>query len=553
MEETKVTETYLKKMEEYRKPTSKDIGLIEACSQNPIIFAERMLGLKPYAWQVGFLKPILDAIDGHITTREFVAITSRQIGKSTAVAILAIWAAVFNKKPGTVSNNTVVGIVSASDDQAKKLLREMKKLMRLGDVYMKTTYVNDGKPMFGEHFFTDLIDEHEANNTTTITFKAYNEEIHGEFVLKGSKNGSVVKSYPPTTVVLGETFSLIIVDEAGMSDRIPDTFFYDYLQPTGNSTDAIYIYTSTPWVTSGFFYRIVDPDGIYDDYDVVKVLFTMEAIKYEAPDYYTKLKKKIKQMNLDGKNAEVQRAYFCRFVKGEKSYFDPDAVFEVFDERLQEVYGYKSECDLGVDFGGQVTSRTVLTVSTITDQGTIVRLFCKTYPVNEDNSLIADIEELHSRFNIQRIIPDDCPAGAFLIRQMVDKGWEVHPMSFRKDKVKKYGAFRSQLNKHKIKSYKDEDLKTEMLALEMSDGRVQSNIMHAPGYTDDLIDSFLLSTYFYVEEEEGFKIFDYSLDYDTSEDPVCPKCKSENVIMNEDKRKKKVNYECQECDNTWTR
>ena len=146
--------------------------------------------------------------------REFVAITSRQIGKSTALAIFSIWCATFNKYPGTLSNNTSVGIASASDIQAKKLLYEMKKFLRLGDRHMELTYQDGGQPQFGSEFFTQLLDEHEPNNTTTITFKPYNEEIHGKHLLVDSKSGSTIKSYPATSTVLGETFSVVIIDEA---------------------------------------------------------------------------------------------------------------------------------------------------------------------------------------------------------------------------------------------------------------------------------------------------------------------------------------------------
>jgi hypothetical protein len=33
-------------------------------------------------------------------------------------------------------------------------------------------------------------------------------------------------------------------------------------------------------------------------------------------------------------------------------------------------------------------------------------------------------------------------------------------------------------------------------------------IQHAPGYTDDLIDSFLMSAYFFLVEDDGFKFWD---------------------------------------------
>ena len=55
-------------------------------------------------------------------------------------------------------------------------------------------------------------------------------------------------------------------------------------------------------------------------------------------------------------------------------------------------------------------------------------------------------------------------------------------------------------------------LKVEMLAMEFNNGSRQSVICHAPGYTDDLIDSFIMSCYYFVEEEnkvEFFKMGDY--------------------------------------------
>ncbi len=482
-------------------------GRIEACSDNVIFFAKEMLGMTLYSWQVLFLDKIQKSM-AKKDDREFIALTSRQIGKSTALAIFSIWAAVFNKCPGTLSKNTAVGIASASDVQAKKLLYEMKKFLRLGDGFMAREYLDEeDKPKYGKSFFTDLLDENEPNNTTTITFKAYDKAIHG-IMLKDSLSGSTIKSYPPTSAVLGETFSVVIIDEAGKSDKITDQFFYDYMYPTGNSTNAIRVYTSTPWVSSGFFYRMVDPDGSYGNTPADVVVFTVKAIELENPEYYRTVMKTVNNLNQDGKNDEVQRAYYCRFVKGELSYFNPDRVIDVFSH-IQPLDEYKGECDMGVDFGGQTTSRSVITISRLSDEGDIIRLYHKVYAVGEDNNLINDIQEIMTHFSIQRIIPDDCPQGDYLIREMIDKGWNVHPMNFRSDKVKKYGAFRSSLNRKQVQSYNDEDLKTEMLALEFNQGSKASVIQHAPGYSDDLIDSFIMSAYFFVTDEVGIKIYDW--------------------------------------------
>jgi len=510
-ETTEVTEKFITEMEQYRK-VDKAKGLIENCSMSPIIFAERMLGLKLYAWQVQFMQKLLEATsnrDKKIPQNEFVAITSRQIGKSTELAIFSIWCCIFNKVRATTYNNTTVGISSASDVQAKKLLLEMKKYIRLGDVFIRETYQDDdNKPLFGGELLSKLLDEHEANNTTTITFKAYDKAVHGDIFLLDSKSGSTIKSYAATAAVLGETFSVVIIDEAGMTERISDLFFKEYMYPTGNSTNAIRIYTSTPWVPQGFFYRMVDPDNIYGSSPADVFAFTIDAIRIENPEYYEIVQRKIKQFEKDGDHNEVQRAYYCRFVKGESSYFNPDDVLDIFQPHLVPEVQCKDKCDMGVDFGGQVTSKTVITITTLDGDGLVKRLYHRSYEVGKDKDLIDDIALLLKDFNIQRIVVDDCPAGQYMIRIMEDeKGWNIERMNFRADKVKKYGGFRSMLKKHKIQSYEDDNLKTEMLAMEFSNSSKQSVIQHAPGYNDDLIDSFVMSCYFFIVDEGRFKMF----------------------------------------------
>lgn len=507
LSETKVTPEFITSTDVLRE-FPKDGKLVEECSKSVVLFAEKMLGIRLYAWQVDFLTRIQRSINGESSDREFVALTSRQIGKSTAVAIFSLWCCVFNKYPGSSKNikgNTLIGIVSASDQQAKKLLHDVELFILQGDRFMKETYLNEkGGSVFGDKFFSNLIDNQQANNTTTITFKA-GDKSNSPFLLAGSKSGSVIKSFPPTPVVLGETFSIIIIDEAGKTDRIDDVFFDDYIYPTGNALNAIRIYTSTPWVPSGFFYRMANPQDEFEDNGAVRVLYSIEAIKLENPDYYDVVVKAINAMNRDGKTDEVQRAYYCKFVKGEGSYFNPSKVADVFTSEYESVNSFGGLCDMGVDFGGQVTSRTVITISALGEDGIIRRLYHKVYEVGKDLSLLDDIEELLKRFNVQRIIPDDCPAGDFLIRRMKEKGWNVEPMNFRQEKVKKYGSFRSSMNRGEIKSYNDNDLKIEMLALEFNQGTKQSYIQHAVGYTDDLIDSFVMSTYFFIEEDEGFR------------------------------------------------
>lgn len=497
-----VDEAFIEEVKEYRVPESTDMGLLEACSKNVNLFADKMIGIRTYAWQAYVLHKAQMAIEGrgaNLTAREFAWLTSRQVGKSLAVAILCVWATVFNKAPGGVNLTTDVGIVSASDVQAKKLLYEMKKIMRRGDRYLAETY-GELFPLDKDNkgLFSNLLSDKEPNNTTTITLKPYDAEVHGEYLLAGSKSGSTIKSYPPSASVLGETFSIVIIDEAGKTDRITDQFFYDYIYPTGNERDAVRIYTSTPWVQSGFFFEKCNDE--MGDTDVFE--FTIEAIAVENPRYYDNVMKIVEAMNREGKTDEVQRAYFCRFVQGDANYFSPSKVADVFDPELFMRGQFPGPCDMGVDFGAQKNSESVVTISRLDEEtGEIIRLYHRKYKRGTDLNLIDDIKELMGRFNIQRIIPDDCPAGAFEIERMKQLGWEIHPMNFRTDKVSKYSAFRAMVNRGLVKSYVDDDLLVEMRSLESSQTSTQSRIVAPPGYSDDLIDSFLMSAYFMLSEE----------------------------------------------------
>lgn len=515
IEETVVDKEYIKAMSIHREPNKNLPSMEAACAENPVYFAKAMLGITLYSWQVDFLIKIMKSMDGTDENKEFLAITSRQIGKSTAVAILALWSAFFNKYPGTTGNNTIVGVVSASQDQSRKLLSSIRQFLRMGDGYMRMTYLDsDEQPLYGEEYFSEKLSDKDPNNTSTISFKHYDSNVHGDYVLKDSKLGSVIKSYPPTSVVLGETFSVVIIDEAGKTDRISDEFFYEYIYPTGNSTNAVRIYISTPWVSTGFFYRMVNPDNEFDDSGVDKLLFSVDAIKLDNPEYHVNVTKIVNTLLEDGKRDEVSRAYFCRFVKGELSYFDPEKVRDMFFEDEAMLEEYSQPCDMGVDFGGQVKSMTVVTISTLDELGMIRRIYHRQYPVQEDDYLIDDIKELRERFNIERIVVDDCPAGDKDIRKMEKEGWDIVRMSFRAEKVRKYGNFRGALNKGKIISYKDKDLLKEMYAMEINRKSQQSNIQAAPGNNDDLIDSFVMSAYHYtVDESTEVKFFTWKGQY----------------------------------------
>jgi len=518
-------------LDDLRKPVDKNKGLVEACSDSVVVFAEYMLGMKLYYWEVSFLHKLQLVLSGEkldgVTKTMVLALTSRQIGKSTTLAIFSLWSSFFNKRPDKRFNSTQVLIVSRSYDQAKKLLREIKRTYQDGDRYMRESYVDaDGVPIFDfkgkdgkrSGFFASRLAKDDSNNATSINWRSYDESKDGEFILNGSNANSGIRCYPPTDVVLGETFTIGMVDEAGHK-KIEDDWWFDSLKKTGDANRALWIFTSTPWQPSGFFYEYCDVENKNGTDYIVKVVATIDTLKQDidggndnARLQYEGVMDDIKRDEAMGKIDSVRRGYYCEFVRGETSYFNPEMVINSFKSDLSMVDHYDGACDLGVDFGAQKISKTTLTISALIDDK-VTRLWAKAYDRGTDLHLIDDIEYLMKHFNIQRIIPDECPAGSFMIEEMIQKGWNVTPMSFRTWKVKKYGAFRRLLDTGKIESYVDDDLQREMFSMEYSQSTTQSYIQHATGYSDDLIDGFVMSSFHFLQTEYGGNYYDID-DYD---------------------------------------
>jgi hypothetical protein len=460
-----------------------------------------MLGVTLYGWQWKVTRQLVKG------NKRIILNTSRQIGKSFLVGVIALWYVVFNKGASSQFKNTKVGIISATEGQAKKLLLDVKNLMRVGDVHCRLAYSKRPEDVFHAGLFSSLIDnsKNAANSSTCITFVPFDKKF-GLF-LEGSTIGSFVKSLPPTDIVRGETFDVVIVDEAS---KVDDEIYNMAISKTGDKYDATRFITSTPYGRSGFYYEYFDPDDRLSSRSWTRFWFSVDAIKLDDPADYKRRLSDIKEQNELGKNLTVRQEYYGDFVQSEQSFFNPRKVEQIFDADFMPTESYGGECDMGLDFGGLKKSRTVLTISHLTEDGAIKRIWHHAYEVRQDASILEDIADLKKRFNIQRIIVDDCPEGDYKIREMEEKGWDITRMQFARDKVRKYGDFRSMLNRAQVLSYHDAELAGEMKALSVAKGRERTKIQPPPGYSDDLIDSFVMSAYHYSQQDDGFEF--YNLD-----------------------------------------
>lgn len=144
---------------------------------DPTYFSYHYLGVRPFLYQHWLFREI------RLEKRRVIVSSSRQIGKSTAVACLGLWAAMMNVHPTGLHSNTKIGIVSRSEDQSVKLLGEIKSIMSKGDVHLRK--LTNGK---SKRFITDQLDPAGRNNASQITFT----------------NGCWIKCFPPTDAVRGE-------------------------------------------------------------------------------------------------------------------------------------------------------------------------------------------------------------------------------------------------------------------------------------------------------------------------------------------------------------
>ncbi|MAH48760.1 hypothetical protein CMI37_23235 [Candidatus Pacearchaeota archaeon] len=437
-------------------------------------YAVNQVGIKPFVWQ----KTLWDLLDSG--KKRISVCSSRQVGKSLALALFALKAIDLNIFPSGVANKTHVGIISATEEQSKKLMLEIQRLIRIGDDNVMS--VTNGKVI---NYFSNKIDKGQAatNNKTTITFT----------------NGNSITCLPPTDRVRGYSFSYVFVDEAAFLEN--DDIFFDSIEPTVSRTNGTIVLTSTPNGQRGFYFDIFDPEDIREVHDYTRLWIHYEEVLEGELKEQIDIKRDLYYQT--GREKHFEQEYDALFTAQVSSFFESEDVDKVFsDTTLYKRVSYSGECDCSIDFG-MVNSHTVVTVSMLTKQDTIIRLYHHQYPYGEDDNLIKDLTLLKERFNIQRFIPDDCPQGYHTIQKMKEIGWNVKPMSFRRDKVGTYNEFRAWTRQGKIFSYKDRSLEVEMKALQEED-TPRSTAIHKPsGGTDDLIDAFVMSSKYFIAVNKG--------------------------------------------------
>ena len=474
------------------------------CIRNSITyFCYHQLGIKPYVWQHMLWKEI------HKGDKDIIVCTPRQVGKTFAVAVAALYYTIYNLLPledGAKKGRTIMGIVSKSNDQAIKVLDDIRALMYLGDQVVEQRYGI-------KKFFTNHISnkQSDSNNRTHLTLRKMIpviESIEKKKAKSLKPEGAILGEIiciPPTESARGHTFSKLFGDEAAFFEN--DDFFSATAIPTLRKTRGKMILTSTPNGQKGYFHKIFDPDDEYDDNPYYRLWLHYSHIEDDRELDEVLLRKD--KMERAGQFKKFQQEYEAMFTVDTSSFFDSEKVDEGVDDSLQKWLFYDKPTDMGIDFGFK-NSLTIITISRLGEDGISRLIYHKIYPAKDDIDIYPDVLELIKNFSVQRVIIDDCPAASSFTQKAIKDGkFKLHLMSFKKDKVSKYVQFRGRLYSGKIKYYKDKKLISEMKAMEEEETQRSTRISKPTGGSDDFIDSFMMSLYFQIDDKKGLRVYDW--------------------------------------------
>jgi len=450
------------------------------CMQNPSYFSHHVLGITPYRYQHLILRRFRDKRERELRNDRMIICKSRQIGISICLAILAIWYAAYNKANdgmGTsIHHNTKVGIISRSDDQAKKLMKEIQNMV------------------WNSKFdFSQLV---KSNRQSPLNKK----EIH-------FSNG-LIKCFPPTDASRGESFDLLIVDEAAFVDG---EVFKDAMEPTVSAVDGKIILSSTPKGQSGFYFELFDPYDIKKNHEYERFWFHWKMCENEAQKRI--IKEKFINAKAEGNIKSFDQEYNALFTVDEESFFEDADVQAGIDKSSTPLFEFKEHpCTVGIDYG---ISRSATCITITTKIKNCIKLIYQYARVGLDDNLLMDnswehsIPNLLKRYNVVHIVVDDCAQGNTVNRWLENEGYPVIRFNFRSDTARGernrgYYRFRSELKQGRLRYPELRTLLAEMKCLQEVRMEQHMKIKAPNSYKDDRIDSFMMSCWPFLNNEGKF-------------------------------------------------
>jgi hypothetical protein len=227
------------------------------------------LGMRADPWQAALLRS---------RSRRVLVLSTRQCGKSTTCAILALQTAL--TKP-----RSLAVLLSASRDQSEELLRRVAGF-----------YDALGRPVRGV-----------KRNTRVLELST------GARILSLAHNVRTVKGYSNADVV--------ICDEAAVLD---DALFHA-VSPTLAVSGGRLVLVTTPFGERGYFFQQWDGRG--------EAGGAWERYMITAPDCPRLSKEHLAAERATKGEAEYNQEYMCKFISANDQYFNSEAVARAFNSK----------------------------------------------------------------------------------------------------------------------------------------------------------------------------------------------------------------------------
>jgi phage FluMu gp28-like protein len=331
---------------------------------DPVKFCQEWFAFTPTDYQAKLLRD---------EKKRIVVRWSRQAGKTTTLALRAIWFAL--KYPKTLTL-----IVAPSLRQSMILADKLQDFL--------TSIPQDKRKL--------VIDKMQR---TVIRFK----------------KGSRIVALPNSPQLLrGYTAHQVICDEAAFF-RDDELVFYNVLMPMLSTTDGTLIVSSTPWSTDSVFYKMcMNPE--YSPHVVTwKEVVEAGLIKQEF----------IEEMRQSIPAERFQREFESKFVEDIDAWLTQSLIASCIDSELQP-YDFhdapQGEFHIGIDFGKQQDYSVVTVVQRFDNVIKLVHVH--RFPLNtEYASVIGYVKSLQDRWKtVRSVYADITGVGSYIVEDMVHSG-----------------------------------------------------------------------------------------------------------------------------------
>lgn len=330
-----------------------------------MIFAETFFTFVPTEYQAKLLRD---------SNKRIVVRWSRQSGKTTTIALRAIWFALSHPK-------TLTLIVAPS------LRQSMIMSDRLQDFL-------SNMPRKWRTFFI------ERQQRTVVRFK----------------NGSRIVALPNSPQLLrGYTAHQVICTEAGFFPE-DDLVFYSVLYPMLATTDGVLIVESTPWSRHSVFYRMC-----------MSVDFSKHTVTWEDVVKAGLIKQSfIDEMRAQLPDERFRREFAVQFIEDVDAWLTQSLIVSCINSQLDFVDfrepALQGHFYVGVDFGKHQDHSVIVVIQK--SQNILSIMHIHRFPLKtEYGSVIGYVKSLQQRWRaIRAIYADVTGVGDYIVEEMTKSG-----------------------------------------------------------------------------------------------------------------------------------